>query len=99
MTTVFLILGALILAAGIVYFLMKSGKIEDKDGNNVPDVIDNKITEVKEVVEEVKVKAKRVKQEANDVVKAVKEVGTQAKQVAKAVKASEPRKGRKPKTK
>ncbi len=97
MTTVLLVLAVLAGAAGITYFLMKSGKIEDKDGNNIPDVIDNKIEEVKEVVEEVKVKAKRVKEEAGDVVKAVKEVGVQAKQVAKAAKSSGPRKGRKPK--
>ncbi len=97
MTTVLLILAVLSGAAVVTFFLMKSGKIEDKDGNNIPDVVDNKIAEAKEVVEEVKVKAKRVKEEAQDVVNAVKEVGTQAKQVVKAVKSAEPRKGRKPK--
>jgi len=97
MTTVLLILAVLAGAAGVTFFLMKTGKIEDKDGNNIPDVIDNKIAEAKEVVEEVKVTAKRVKEEAQDVVKAVKEVGVQAKQVVKTAKSAEPRRGRKPK--
>lgn len=97
MGTLVLILLALVAAGVITFILMKKGKIEDKDGNNIPDVIDNKIEDVKEVVEDVKVKAKRVKEEAKDVVKAVKEVGKQAKQVVQATKSSEPRKGRKPK--
>jgi beta-lactam-binding protein with PASTA domain len=97
MTTVLLILAVLAGVAGVTFFLMKTGKIEDKDGNNIPDVIDNKIAEAKEVVEEVKVTAKRVKEEAQDVVKAVKEVGVQANQVVKTAKSAEPRRGRKPK--
>jgi len=97
MGTLILILAVLAGAGLITFVLMKQGKIEDKDGNNIPDVIDNKIEEVKEVVEEVKVKAKRVKEEAGDVVKAVKEVGKQANQVVTAAKSTEPRRGRKPK--
>jgi hypothetical protein len=54
MTTVFLILLALVVAGAVVFFLMKTGKIEDKDGNNIPDVIEEKIEDVKEVVSEVK---------------------------------------------
>lgn len=98
MTTVILILSALIIVGGIVYFLTKTGKIEDKDGNGIPDIIDTKIEETKETVKEVKVKVKRVKEEASDVIKAVKEVGKQVKDVAKATK-GETRKGRKPKQK
>ena len=52
MGTLILILAVLAGAGLITFVLMKQGKIEDKDGNNIPDVIDNKIEEVKEVVEE-----------------------------------------------
>jgi hypothetical protein len=98
MTTLLLILLALAVVGAVIFFLMKTGKIEDKDGNNIPDVIDTKIEEVKETVNEVKVKVKRVKEEAADVVKTVKEVGKQVKDVATAAK-GENRKGRKPKQK
>jgi hypothetical protein len=50
MTTVLLILLGLVIAGAIVFFLMKSGKIADKDGNNIPDVIDETIKDVKETV-------------------------------------------------
>ena len=97
MNTFLIIIVLLALGAGIVFFLMKSGKIEDKDGNNIPDVIDEKVQEVQEVVTEVKKRAKRVKEETADVVKAVKEVGKQVKDVANAAKGNS-RRGRKPKT-
>ncbi len=97
MGTLILILVVLAGAGLITFVLMKQGKIADKDGNKIPDVIDNKIEEVKKVVEEVKVKSKRAKEEASDVVKAVKEVGKQAKQVVTATKTTELRRGRKPK--
>ncbi len=98
MTLLLIVLAVLIIGFGVTFFLMKNGKIEDKDGNNIPDVIDTKIEETKEVVKEVKVKVKRVKEEAADVVKAVKKVGKQVGDVSKAAK-GEPRKGRKPKQK
>jgi methyl-accepting chemotaxis protein len=98
MTTLLLILGALAIAGVIVFFLMKSKMIEDKDGNNIPDVIDEKIEDVKETVKEVKVRTKRVKEEVSDVVNAVKEVTKQVKNVTSAAK-GENRKGRKPKQK
>lgn len=98
MTLLLIIIAILIIGFGVTFFLMKTGKIEDKDKNGIPDVIDTKIKETKEVVEDVKVKVKRVKEEASDVVKAVKEVGKQVSDVAKAAK-GESRKGRKPKQK
>jgi ABC-type Na+ efflux pump permease subunit len=98
MTLLLIILAVLIIGFGITFFLMKTGKIEDKDGNNVPDVIDTKIKETKEIVEDVKVKVKRVKEETSDVVKAVKEVTKQVTDITNAAK-GEPRKGRKPKQK
>ena len=97
MNTILIILTLLAAAAGVGFFLMKTGKIEDKDGNNIPDVIDNKVKEVKETVTEVKQRVKRVKEEASDVVKSVKEVGKQVKDVANAAK-GDSRRGRKPKT-
>jgi uncharacterized protein YoxC len=98
MTLLLIILAVIVIGVGVTFFLMKSGKIEDKDGNNIPDVIDTKIEAVKETVKEVKVKVKRVKEETADVVEAVKKVGKQVADVSKAVK-GEPRKGRKPKQK
>jgi archaellum component FlaF (FlaF/FlaG flagellin family) len=105
MTTLFLILLALLVSGGIAYLLMKSGKIKDANNNNIPDAIEEKIEDVKEVVEEVKEKvevvkqrAKRVKEEVADVVKATKKVVEQAKDVTKAAKGST-RKGAKRKTK
>jgi cbb3-type cytochrome oxidase subunit 3 len=86
MTTLFLILLALLVAGGIAYLLMKSGKIEDANNNNIPDAIEKKVEEVKEKVEVVKVRVKRVKEEVADVVKATKKVVDQAKDIADAAK-------------
>jgi|LakMenE18May11ns_1017448.scaffolds.fasta_scaffold9484873_1 hypothetical protein len=105
MTTLFLILLALLVSGGIAYLLMKSGKIKDANNNNIPDAIEEKIEDVKEVVAEVKEKvevvkqrAKRVKEEVADVVKATKKVVEQAKDVTKAANGST-RKGAKRKSK
>jgi hypothetical protein len=40
--------------AGVGFLLMKSGKIEDKNGNNIPDKLEPMVEEVKEVVQKVK---------------------------------------------
>jgi non-homologous end joining protein Ku len=40
--------------AGVAFLLMKSGKIEDKNGNNIPDKLEPMVEEVKEVVKKVK---------------------------------------------
>ena len=44
----------LAIVAGVTFLMMKSGKIEDKNGNNIPDKLEPMIEEVKEVVETVK---------------------------------------------
>ena len=49
----YIILG-LAIVAGVTFLLMKSGKIEDKNGNNVPDKLEPMVEEVKEVVKKVK---------------------------------------------
>jgi methyl-accepting chemotaxis protein len=97
MTTFILILVLVTIAAGTVIFLQKSGKIADKDGDLIPDVVEEKVEEVKEVVKEVKTRAKKVATEVGDVAKAVKEVAKQSKDVVNAAKTSTgARRGRKP---
>jgi Zn-finger protein len=90
--TIFII--SALVAVAAIFALMKFGKIEDKDGNNIPDVVDTKIKQTKEVAKEVKARAKRVSEEAADVVKAVKEVAKQTKDVVEATKGDK-RKGKK----
>ena len=96
MSTIAIVVIVLAVAGGITYLLMKKGKIKDANNNNIPDAIEEKVEEVKEVVKETKIRAKRVAEETKDVVAAVKEVGKQASQVVKATTNSEARKGRKP---
>ena len=91
--TIFII--SAVVAVAVIFALMKFGKIEDKDGNNIPDVVDEKVKKVKEVAKEVKARAEKVSEEAADVVKAVKEVAKQSKDVAEAAKGQN-RRGRKP---
>ena len=98
MKTILIILALVAVAAGVVVYFMKKGKIKDADGNLIPDVIEDKVEEVKEIAKEVKTRAKRVAEEAKDVAAAVKEVAKQSKDVVTAVKGT-PRKGRKPATK
>jgi hypothetical protein len=81
-----------LLIIGTVIYLYKSGKIEDKDGNFIPDVIEEK-------VEEVKQRAARVVEEVRDVATATKEVVKQSKDVVNAAKGNTTRKGRRPKAK
>ena len=48
----------LAIAAGVTFLLMKSGKIKDDNGNNIPDVVEKPVEEVKAVVQKVKKVAK-----------------------------------------
>jgi hypothetical protein len=81
-----------LLIIGTVIYLYKSGKIQDKDGDFIPDVIEEK-------VEEVKQRATRVAEEVKDVASAAKEVVKQSKDVVNAAKGNTTRKGRRPKAK
>ena len=81
-----------LLIIGTVIYLYKSGKIEDKDGDFIPDTIEEK-------VEEVKQRATRVAEEVKDVASAAKEVVKQSKDVVNAAKGNTTRKGRRPKAK
>lgn len=65
----FLIIVAIIAIGGaFAYFGMKSGKIEDKNNNNIPDVIEDKIENVKEVAAKVKKVAEKAQKVAKTVV-------------------------------
>ena len=93
--TTLIVIGLFLLFFAVIIYLEKTKKIEDKDGNLIPDVIEEKVEEAKEVVKEVKVRAQRVAEEAKDVVVAAKEVVKQSKDIASAVKGGS-RRGRKP---
>jgi|TARA_B100000900_G_scaffold413881_1_gene438945 F0F1-type ATP synthase membrane subunit b/b' len=99
MKTILVIIGILALLAGIYYFAFyKKGKINDRDGDFIPDEVEDAVEDVKEVAKEVKRRAKRVKEELKDVADAAKEVLDQAGDVASAAK-GKTRRGRKPKAK
>ena len=59
-------------AAGVTYLLMKKGKIQDANNNNIPDVVEKPIEEVKEVVKKTAAKAKKVAKVVEEVAKEVK---------------------------
>ena len=78
-----LIVVVLAIGAAVYYFgFYKRGKINDRDGDYIPDEVED----VKDGVKEVKRRAKNVKKELKDVVEAAKEVGNQVGDVAKAAK-------------
>tara|TARA_B000000477_G_scaffold43218_1_gene36779 strand:- start:655 stop:951 length:297 start_codon:yes stop_codon:yes gene_type:complete len=83
--------------AAIYYFgFYKKGKINDRDGDFIPDEIEDAVEDVKDGVKEVKRRAKNVKKELEDVVEAAKELGNQVGDVGSAVKGKK-RQGRKKK--
>ena len=92
-----LIVVVLVIGAAVYYFgFYKKGKINDRDGDFIPDEIEDVVEDVKSAAKEVKRRAKNVKKELKDVVEAAKEVGNQMGDVGAAVK-GKPRRGRKPK--
>jgi len=96
MQTILIILSIIAVSAAVYYFgFYKQGKINDRDGDFIPDEIEDAVEDVKKVAKTVKKRAKRVKEELGDVVDAIKEVGKQSKDVVKAAK-GKPRAGRKP---
>jgi len=94
MDTILIIIGLLVVGAGVVIYFVKKGKIADRDGDLIPDVVEDGIEDIKETAKEVKKRAKRVAKEAKDVADAVKEVVKQSKDVVDAAKGGK-RKGRK----
>ena len=80
----------LIVGAAVYYFgFYKQGKINDRDGDLIPDEIEDAAKEVKQRVKNVKKELKDVKASAKDLVK-------QSKDVVDAAKGRK-RRGRKPK--
>jgi hypothetical protein len=57
MSTLVLVVVTLAVAGGITFLLMKKGKIQDANNNNIPDAIEEKVEEVKVVVKKAKAKA------------------------------------------
>jgi methyl-accepting chemotaxis protein len=98
MNTILIIIGVLAVAIGIVIYLQKTGKIEDKDGDLIPDSIEDTAAKVKEVTKQVKVRANNIAKESKEVVAAVKKVAKESKDVIDAVKGTSKGK-RKPSTK
>ena len=60
----------LVIAIGAVatFIAMKKGTIADANNNNIPDAIEEKVAEVKEVAKKVKAVAEKVTKVANTVV-------------------------------
>ncbi len=94
--TTLIVIGVFVLFFGVIIYLEKTKIVEDKDGNLIPDAIEEKVEEVKEVVKEVKVRAQRVAEEVKDVTAVAKEVVKQSKDVVNAAKGNSSRRGRKP---
>ena len=92
-----LIVLVLVVGAAVYYFgFYKRGKINDRDGDFIPDEIEDAADKVKAAAKEVKRRGKNVKKELKDVVEAAKELGNQVGDVGKAVK-DKKRQGRKAK--
>jgi hypothetical protein len=53
------VLVILLVLAVALFIAMKTGKVRDADGNNIPDVLEEKVAEVKEEVKEVVEKVKK----------------------------------------
>lgn len=62
MSTFAIVVILLAVAGGITYLVTK-GKVKDENNNFIPDAIETKVEEVKEVVKEVKAKVKKTKAE------------------------------------
>ena len=78
MQTILILIGLLAIAAGVWYVLIKKGKIKDSDGDFIPDVVEDKVDEVKGKVQKkvkaVKTRVKNVKDEIEDVVEELEDV-------------------------
>ena len=74
MSTLVLVVVALAVAGGITFLLMKKGKIQDENNNNIPDAIEEKVEEVKVVVKKAKAKVEKVKTAVAEVSKVAEKV-------------------------
>jgi len=100
MKTILIILTiAAVVTIGVFIATKFFKKFRDDDNDGIPDVVEEKVAEVKndvnKTVNAVKTRVKRVKEELGDVSNALSEVVSQSKDVVSAVKGGA-RKGRKP---
>lgn len=71
MSTFVLVVVTLAVVGGITYLLMRKGTIADTNNNNIPDVIEEKVEEVKVEVKKAKAKVQKAKAVVEEVVKVV----------------------------
>ena len=74
MNTILIILALAAVAVGVVYFLTKSGKIKDSDGDSIPDVVEEAAEKVQSQVKQTKVKVEKVVEKVKEDIADVKEV-------------------------
>ena len=84
MSTFAIVVILLAVASGVTFLLMKKGKIQDANNNNIPDAIEEKVEEVKVVVKKAKAKAEKVKTAVAEVAKVAEKVAKEVKVVKKA---------------
>ena len=58
MSTILIIIGLLLLVAGGVIYFVKKGKLSDRDGDLIPDVVEDTIEELAKTAKEINKKAK-----------------------------------------
>ncbi len=98
MNTILGILGAIFTTAVVLVILQKKGIIGDRDGDFIPDAVEDSVKKVKDTAKEVKRRAKRVKEEINDVAAELKKAAAQVKDIKPAAQ-GKPRRGNKSKAK
>ena len=90
MQTFLIIIGIVAIAAGIYFFLIKTGKIGDRDGDYIADDIEDAIDDVKDEVNKAKRKVnktvKQVKTRVDKVIDELEHVGEEISDVFAAIK-------------
>jgi sRNA-binding protein len=86
MNTILIILLVALFIGIIAIALVKGGKIQDTDGDLIPDVVEEKIEKAQKVVKETKRRVKNVVKESKEVVSAVKKLAKESKDVIEAAK-------------
>jgi len=90
MITFLSIIGIVAIAAGIYFFLIKTGKIGDRDGDYIADGIEDTIDDVKDEVNKAKAKVnkkvKAVKARVDNVIDELEDVGEEISDVLAAIK-------------
>ena len=74
MSTFAIVVILLAVASGVTFLLMKKGKIQDANNNNIPDAIEEKVEEVKVVVKKAKAKVEKTKAVVAEVAKVAEKV-------------------------